>query len=154
MGKIPNAQNSTAQTLSAQDVVLSYGERTVVDGLSVTLPAGRITIIVGANACGKSTLLRGLSRLLKPAAGAVLLGGRDIHSRPARDVARTLGLLPQTPTAPDGITVADLVGRGRYPHQGWFRQWTPADDDAVAAALGGSGGELPAAIHGSGGASC
>ncbi|WP_104160219.1 ABC transporter ATP-binding protein [Arthrobacter sp. ZGTC212] len=126
-------------TLSAQDLVLSYGERLVVDGLSVTLPAGQITIIVGANACGKSTLLRGLSRLLKPAGGTVLLGGRDIHSRPAREVARTLGLLPQTPVAPDGITVADLVGRGRYPHQGWFRQWTPGDDDAVAAALEATG---------------
>ncbi|MBO0908481.1 ABC transporter ATP-binding protein [Arthrobacter sunyaminii] len=126
-------------TLSAQDLVLSYGERLVVDGLSVTLPAGQITIIVGANACGKSTLLRGLSRLLKPAGGTVLLGGRDIHSRPAREVARILGLLPQTPVAPDGITVADLVGRGRYPHQGWFRQWTPGDDDAVAAALEATG---------------
>ena len=122
-------------TLSARDLVLSYGERIVVDGLSLTLPAGRITMIVGANACGKSTLLRGLSRLLKPAGGSVLLSGRDISARPAREVARTLGLLPQTPTAPDGITVADLVGRGRYPHQGWFRQWTPADDAAVAAAL-------------------
>ena len=128
-----------AQQLSARDLVLSYGERTVVDGLSVTLPAGKITMIVGANACGKSTLLRGLSRLLKPASGTVLLGGKDIHSRPAREVARTLGLLPQTPTAPDGITVADLVGRGRYPHQGWFRQWSPADDDAVAAALEATG---------------
>lgn len=126
-------------TLSAEDLALAYGERTVVDGLSVTLPAGRITMIVGANACGKSTLLRGLARLLKPSRGTVLLGGRDIHSRPAREVARTLGLLPQTPTAPDGITVADLVGRGRYPHQGWFRQWTPADDDAVAAALEATG---------------
>lgn len=138
-----NSQNPSEEqelhTLSAQDLVLSYGDRTVVDGLSVSLPAGRITVIVGANACGKSTLLRGLSRLLKPEAGTVLLGGRDIHSRPAREVARTLGLLPQTPTAPDGITVADLVGRGRYPHQGWFRQWTPADDEAVAAALEATG---------------
>ncbi|MDN3481088.1 ABC transporter ATP-binding protein [Arthrobacter sp. APC 3897] len=134
MGNTPDSH-----TLSAQDLVLSYGERLVVDGLSVTLPAGRITIIVGANACGKSTLLRGLSRLLKPAGGTVLLGGRDIHSRPAREVARTLGLLPQTPVAPDGITVADLVGRGRYPHQGWFRQWTPGDDEAVAAALAATG---------------
>ena len=134
MGNTPDPN-----TLSAQDLVLSYGERLVVDGLSVTLPAGQITIIVGANACGKSTLLRGLSRLLKPAGGTVLLGGRDIHSRPAREVARILGLLPQTPVAPDGITVADLVGRGRYPHQGWFRQWTPGDDDAVAAALEATG---------------
>ena len=121
--------------LSAQELDLAYDERKVVDSLSLTLPAGKITIIVGANACGKSTLLRGLARLLKPSAGAVYLNGRDIHTVPSRQVARTLGLLPQTPTAPEGITVADLVGRGRYPHQGWFRQWTPDDDAAVAAAL-------------------
>ena len=121
--------------LSAQNLELAYDERKVVDSLSLTLPAGKITIIVGANACGKSTLLRGLARLLKPSAGAVYLNGRDIHTVPSRQVARTLGLLPQTPTAPEGITVADLVGRGRYPHQGWFRQWTPGDDAAVAAAL-------------------
>ncbi|MCC9144630.1 MULTISPECIES: ABC transporter ATP-binding protein [unclassified Arthrobacter] len=121
--------------LSAEKLELGYDERKVVDSLSLTLPAGRITIIVGANACGKSTLLRGLARLLKPTGGTVYLNGKDISSVPSRQVARTLGLLPQTPTAPEGITVADLVGRGRYPHQGWFRQWTPADDEAVAAAL-------------------
>ncbi|WP_081747469.1 ABC transporter ATP-binding protein [Arthrobacter sp. Br18] len=122
-------------TLEAQSVTLAYNERIVVDGLSVTLPAGRITVIVGANASGKSTLLRGLARLLKPTSGTVLLNGEDIHSLPTRSVARTLGLLPQTPVAPDGISVTDLVGRGRYPHQGWFRQWKPGDDAAVAAAL-------------------
>ncbi len=122
-------------SLEAQDLTLSYDERTVVEGLSVELPAGKVTVIVGANACGKSTLLRGLARLLKPAAGTVMLDGKDIHSLSTRAVARTLGLLPQTPVAPDGITVADLVGRGRYPHQGWFRQWKPEDDDAVASAL-------------------
>jgi iron complex transport system ATP-binding protein len=92
-------------------------------------------MIVGANACGKSTLLRGLTRLLKPVAGTVTLDGKDIHSRSARDVARTLGLLPQHPTAPDGITVRDLVGRGRYPHQGFFRSWSGDDDAAVQRAL-------------------
>ena len=125
--------------LSAQKLDLGYEDRKVVDSLSLELPAGKITIIVGANACGKSTLLRGLARLLKPSAGTVYLNGKDIHSLPSRQVARTLGLLPQTPTAPEGITVADLVGRGRYPHQGWFRQWTPADDEAVAAALTATG---------------
>ncbi|UPO76118.1 ABC transporter ATP-binding protein [Arthrobacter sp. Helios] len=125
--------------LGAQDLVLSYEDRKVVDGLSVELPPGRITVIVGANACGKSTLLRGLARLLKPAAGVVQLNGRDINALPSREVARTLGLLPQTPNAPDGITVADLVGRGRYPHQGWFRQWNSRDDEAVAAALEATG---------------
>jgi iron complex transport system ATP-binding protein len=121
--------------LTARELTLAYDARTVVEDLSVELPGGKVTIIVGPNACGKSTLLRGMARLVKPEAGVVSLDGTDIHSLPTKAVARTLGLLPQTPTAPDGITVADLVGRGRYPHQGWFRQWTADDDDAVAQAL-------------------
>jgi iron complex transport system ATP-binding protein len=121
--------------LNARDLTLKYGQRCVVDGLTAEIPEGKVTMIVGANACGKSTLLRGLSRLLKPAAGAVTLDGKDIHSRPARELARTLGLLPQHPTAPDGITVRDLVGRGRYPHQGFFRSWSARDDAAVQRAL-------------------
>jgi iron complex transport system ATP-binding protein len=129
------AHEHPADTLEAEGITLAYAERTVVDGLSVTLPAGKVTVIVGANACGKSTLLRGLARLLKPASGSVILNGTDIHAQPTKAVARILGLLPQTPVAPDGISVADLVGRGRYPHQGWFRQWTPEDDAAVAGAL-------------------
>jgi iron complex transport system ATP-binding protein len=125
--------------LNAKDLTLKYDQRCVVDGLTAEIPEGKVTMIVGANACGKSTLLRGLSRLLKPAAGAVTLDGKDIHSRPARELARTLGLLPQHPTAPDGITVRDLVGRGRYPHQGFFRSWREGDmsphDLAVQRAL-------------------
>ena len=121
--------------LNAQNLTLAYDNRRVVEDLTVELPAGKVTVIVGANACGKSTLLRGLARLLKPAAGTVLLDGKDIHSLSTRAVAKTLGLLPQTPVAPDGIAVADLVGRGRYPHQGWFRQWNTDDDAAVASAL-------------------
>lgn len=121
--------------LSATDVKLGYGERTIVEKLSIAVPPGKFTVIVGANACGKSTLLRGLARLLAPASGAVYLDGRVIHQMSTRDVATVLGVLPQTPVAPDGITVADLVGRGRYPHQGWFRQWTATDDAAVASAL-------------------
>ncbi|RKO22800.1 ABC transporter ATP-binding protein [Pseudarthrobacter phenanthrenivorans] len=121
--------------LNAKDLTLKYDQRCVVDGLTAEIPEGKVTMIVGANACGKSTLLRGLSRLLKPAAGAVTLDGKDIHSRPARELARTLGLLPQHPTAPDGITVRDLVGRGRYPHQGFFRSWSEKDDAAVQRAL-------------------
>lgn len=121
--------------LNAKDLTLRYEQRTVIEQLSAEIPEGKVTMIVGANACGKSTLLRGLSRLLKPAAGRVTLDGKDIHSRPAREVARTLGLLPQHPTAPDGITVRDLVGRGRYPHQGFFRSWSPEDELAVQTAL-------------------
>jgi iron complex transport system ATP-binding protein len=121
--------------LNAKDLTLKYDQRCVVDRLSAEIPEGKVTMIVGANACGKSTLLRGLSRLLKPAGGSVTLDGKDIHARPARELARTLGLLPQHPTAPDGITVRDLVGRGRYPHQGFFRSWSDKDDAAVQRAL-------------------
>jgi len=122
-------------TLEAADLSLGYGERLIVDDLSVQIPTGKVTVIIGANGCGKSTLLRGLARLLTPVTGAVLLDGRSLHSMPSKEVARLMGLLPQAPVAPEGITVADLVGRGRYPHQGWFRQWSDADDRAVAEAL-------------------
>ena len=121
--------------LAADHLSLGYDERAVVHDLSLTIPAGQVTTIVGANACGKSTLLRGLARLLTPSAGAVLLDGRAIAERPTREVARVMGLLPQSPVVPEGIAVADLVGRGRYPHQGWFRQWSAADERAVAHAL-------------------
>ncbi|MCA0144018.1 ABC transporter ATP-binding protein [Blastococcus sp. LR1] len=119
----------------AQDLALAYGERIVIEHLDLAVPAGRITAIVGANACGKSTLLRSMSRLLAPRAGTVLLDGRAVHRTPAKELARTLGLLPQSPIAPEGITVADLVGRGRHPHQGVFSRWSRDDDAAVAAAL-------------------
>jgi iron complex transport system ATP-binding protein len=114
---------------------LGYGSHSVVRDLDVVIRDGRITGIVGANACGKSTLLRGLARLLKPTAGTVILDGTDIHRRPTGEVARTLGLLPQQPVVPTGVTVTDLVGRGRYPHQSGFRRWSPEDDAIVAEAL-------------------
>ncbi|WP_406145741.1 ABC transporter ATP-binding protein [Streptomyces sp. NBC_01012] len=122
-------------TLRAQDVRLGYGDREIVSGLTVGVPPGRITVIVGPNACGKSTLLRAMARLLAPSDGAVLLDGRSIQEMPTKEVAAVLGILPQSPSAPEGITVSDLVGRGRYPHQGWFRRWGPEDDEAVARAL-------------------
>ena len=117
-------------TLDALNLRLAYDKRVVAEDLSLAVPPGRITCIVGANACGKSTLLRALARLLKPAGGTVLLDGDSIHRLPTREVATRLGILPQTPIAPEGITVADLVGRGRYPHQGWLRQWRE-DDEAI-----------------------
>ncbi|PJO38244.1 ABC transporter ATP-binding protein [Delftia acidovorans] len=123
------------QRLSADAVTLRYGERTISQGLSLAIPDGSFTVIVGPNACGKSTLLRALSRLLVPAAGQVILDGRHISQFPAKEVARRLGLLPQSAVAPDGITVADLVARGRYPHQSFLRQWTDADEQAVAEAM-------------------
>ncbi|UXN73082.1 ABC transporter ATP-binding protein [Devosia sp. A8/3-2] len=114
---------------------LGYGDRRVVSDFNLTIPPGKLTVIVGANACGKSTVLRGMARLLAPTRGAVYLDGKPIHTMPTREVATILGVLPQSPIAPDAIVVADLVGRGRYPHQGWFRRWTPEDDAAVAEAL-------------------
>jgi iron complex transport system ATP-binding protein len=135
----PRAPAAEVAPLAARDLRLAYDDRTVVDGLSLAIPAGRVSVIVGANACGKSTLLRGLARLLKPRGGSVLLDGADIHRLPTREVATRLGLLPQQPVAPDGITVADLVGRGRHPHQRWFRQWSREDEAAVAAALEATG---------------
>jgi iron complex transport system ATP-binding protein len=126
---------TTDHSLAAEALTLAYGERTVIEGLDLTVAAGRITAIVGANACGKSTLLRSMSRLLSPRAGQVLLDGRAVHRMPAKELARTLGLLPQSPIAPEGITVADLVGRGRHPHQRAFSRWSRADDAAVATAV-------------------
>ena len=126
---------SAEHTLQARDVRLGYDGREVVSGLSVDIPPGAITMIVGPNACGKSTLLRSMARLLTPSSGSVLLDGRNIQEMPTKEVATVLGILPQSPVAPDGITVSDLVGRGRYPHQGWFRRWTAEDDTAVARAL-------------------
>ena len=127
----------TATRLEADDLTLGYAGTDVVQGLDLRIPTGEITVIVGANACGKSTLLRGLGRLLRPRAGSVLLDGADIHRMPTRQVARTLGLLPQDPVAPEGVTVADLVARGRHPHHGVLRRpgRTAEDDRAVAEAL-------------------
>ena len=126
---------TTTDRLRADAVTLGYGDRPVVDGLTLRVPDHRVTVVVGPNACGKSTLLRGMARLLRPAAGSVLLDGEAIHRRRTRDVARTLGLLPQNPVAPEGVTVVDLVGRGRHPHQGAFRRWSGKDERAVADAL-------------------
>jgi iron complex transport system ATP-binding protein len=122
-------------SLSAENLAVGYDQREIIHDLSVRIPTGKITVIVGANACGKSTLLKTLARLLKPSKGKVLLDGKSIQQIPTREVALKLGLLPQSPTAPEGITVADLVGRGRYPRQGWIRQWTKADDEAIADAM-------------------
>lgn len=123
------------RTVRAEALTLGYRDRTIVDGLDLELLTGGVTVIVGANGCGKSTLLRGLGRLLAPAAGTVTLDGRPLAEVPARELARSIGMLPQQPIAPEGITVGDLIGRGRYPHQGLFRRWSAADDDAVQEAL-------------------
>ena len=126
-------------TLTTESLTLGYGERTIVTDLSLELPTGQITTIVGANACGKSTLLRGMARLLPPESGRVLLDGSDIHGLPTKQVARRLGLLPQSPIAPEGITVAELVAQGRHPHRRAFSRWTTDEDAIVADALEATG---------------
>ncbi|MEU6580236.1 ABC transporter ATP-binding protein [Nocardia sp. NPDC046763] len=122
-------------TLAAEDITLGYGERVIVDGLSVRIEPGLITTVIGPNGCGKSTLLRSLGRLLRPRSGRVLLDGKAISTMKTKDIARIVGMLPQTPVAPEGLTVADLVARGRHPHQSWLRQWSADDEAEVTAAL-------------------
>ncbi|MFJ8009119.1 ABC transporter ATP-binding protein [Streptomyces fagopyri] len=125
--------------LRASGLKLAYDSRTVVHDLDLVVPPGRITAIVGANACGKSTLLRALARLMAPRAGSVRLDGRVLQSMPSRELAQRLGILPQSPVAPEGLTVIDLVNRGRSPHQTWWRQWSRADELAVRQALAATG---------------
>ncbi|MGP3978740.1 ABC transporter ATP-binding protein [Streptomyces sp. 8N114] len=127
--------------LTGHRLTLAYDQRTIAAELDVAVPDRSFTVVVGPNACGKSTLLRALSRMLKPAEGQVLLDGSDIAGIPAKALARTLGLLPQSSTAPDGITVADLVARGRYPHQGLLRQWSRDDERVVAESMAATGVE-------------
>jgi iron complex transport system ATP-binding protein len=126
---------TTQVRLNASGLALGYGDRLVVDGLDLDVPTGTVTSVIGPNGCGKSTLLRALGRLLAPRSGQVLLDGKRIDKLPTKEVARTVGLLPQTPVAPEGLTVADLVSRGRHPHQTWYRQWSVEDEAAVADAL-------------------
>lgn len=126
---------TTHHTLEAVGLTLTYDQDPIVRDLSVQVPTGKITCIVGANACGKSTLLRGLARLMKPTSGSVLLDGESIQTMSTRTVATRLGILPQGPVAPDGITVADLVAQGRSPHQQWLRRWSETDEKVIVEAM-------------------
>lgn len=121
--------------LEASSLSVGYGERLVVDSLDLSIIGGTVTAVIGPNGCGKSTLLKALGRLLPARSGAVLLDGKQIDRMPTREVAQVLGMLPQSPVAPEGLTVADLVARGRHPHQAWYRQWSSDDAAAVSAAL-------------------
>ena len=126
-------------TLAAVDLTLAYDKDPIVRELSLQIPTGKITSIVGANACGKSTLLRGLARLMKPAGGSVLLDGTSIQTLSTRSVATRLGILPQSPSAPEGITVADLVSQGRTPHQQWLSRWSATDEQVIVDAMRATG---------------
>ncbi|MFD4372467.1 ABC transporter ATP-binding protein [Streptomyces sp. NPDC058486] len=127
--------NAPTPRLRAEDLTLAYDGRTVATDLGVDIPDHSFTVIIGPNACGKSTLLKALARMLKPRHGQVYLDGASIASYRSREVARRIGLLPQSSTAPGGITVGDLVARGRYPHQGMLKQWSAEDQDAVVKAM-------------------
>lgn len=131
----PATEGPAPSRLTARELTLAYEDRTVVDGLDLDVPQGAVTVVVGPNACGKSTLLRALGRLLRPRGGAVFLDGADLARIPTKRIARSLGLLPQTPVAPEAITVADLVARGRQPHQHWWQQWSAEDERAVTEAM-------------------
>ncbi|MDG4825417.1 ABC transporter ATP-binding protein [Asanoa sp. WMMD1127] len=126
---------TSEQRLGARDLTLAYDGSPVVDALDLDVPDGSFTVIVGPNACGKSTLLKALARVLRPRSGSVVLDGAEIASYPTREVARRLGLLPQSPLVPPGIVVEDLVARGRFAHQRLLRQWSAQDARAVADAM-------------------
>ena len=139
MTAAPLLDDARGGRLVARDLTLGYGDRVVVEHLDLDVVDRGITAVIGPNGCGKSTLLRALGRLLRPQGGEVLLDGRRIDRLPTRDVARMLGMLPQSPVAPEGLTVADLVTRGRHPHQAWFRQWSRDDEAVVAEAMSWTG---------------
>ena len=133
-----NLQSNTPKIqscLGAEKITACYDKRVIFQDLSVEIPDGSFTVIIGPNACGKSTLLRTLSNLLKPSAGHVVLDGKMVNSYKAKEVAKKLGLLPQTSTAPDGMTVANLIAHGRFPYQNLIQQWTEEDEQAVKMAM-------------------
>lgn len=128
-----------ATTLETRDATLAYDDLVIAEGLTVGIPHGELTVVIGPNACGKSTLLKALSRLLTPRKGTVTLDGRAVRDFGQKEFARALALLPQSSQAPDGITVGDLVARGRFPHQRFLRQWSVEDEAVVERALAATG---------------
>lgn len=121
--------------LQARELAAGYGATRILDDLDLDVPCGQLTALLGPNGCGKSTLLRTMARLAAPIDGSVRLDGEDIHRKPTREVARRLGMLPQSPSAPEGLRVRELVAQGRFPHQGLLRQWTKKDEVCVEQAL-------------------
>lgn len=125
--------------LEAKDMALSYGGTYIFEDLNIAIPEGKITVLIGSNGCGKSTMLRALSRLLKPTRGTISLDGKDLATMSAKTAAKQLSLLPQGPVAPEGLTVLQLVKQGRYPYQSWLQQWSKEDEASVQAALSATG---------------
>ena len=121
--------------ISTKSLTLGYGEDSVIKELDLAIPKGKITVFIGSNGCGISTLLRSLARLLKPRKGSIVLDGSDIARTPTKKIARKLAILPQSPVAPEGLTVLQLVKQGRYPYQNWLQQWSEKDEKAINYAL-------------------
>ncbi|WP_336758906.1 ABC transporter ATP-binding protein [Paenibacillus sp. USHLN196] len=121
--------------LEAKELTISYGADPIIENLNLTIPKGQITVLIGSNGCGKSTLLRTMARLLKSSSGSVLLDGEEIAKLPTKEISRRMSILPQGPTAPEGLTVNQLVKQGRYPHQTWLKQWSREDERMVKLAL-------------------
>lgn len=129
-------ENLTAeQGIVLEALSAGYHQQVIVDNINLTIPAGKMTVLVGANGSGKSTLLGTIARMLKPLGGSVLLDGKAIHQQPTKAVSRQLGILPQSPIVPEGLTVFELVSRGRFPWQSFMRQWSEDDELAVLEAL-------------------
>ncbi|WP_342581725.1 ABC transporter ATP-binding protein [Ureibacillus sp. FSL W7-1570] len=124
-----------AHVLTAKNLYAGYDKKTVLQDVTITIPSNKISVIIGGNGCGKSTLLKTMARLIKPASGQVMLDGKPIHQISTKQLARVLGYLPQSPIVPEGITVVDLVGRGRFPHHSFLKGWTSKDDEAVSEAM-------------------
>jgi iron complex transport system ATP-binding protein len=127
------------QAIETKNLTLSYGDAIIIDELDLNIPKGEITVFIGGNGCGKSTLLRSIARLLKPKSGAVLLEGEAIAKMSTKDVAKQMAILPQSPVAPEGLTVLQLVKQGRFPYQTWLKQWTEEDEEKVNNALAATG---------------
>ncbi|PKG25306.1 ABC transporter ATP-binding protein [Niallia nealsonii] len=123
------------ETIQTQSLTLGYGDSIIIKELDIAIPKGEITVFIGGNGCGKSTLLRSMARLLKPNQGNILLEGKSISKLPTKEIAKNLSILPQSPTAPEGLTVLQLVKQGRYPYQNWLKQWSKEDEEKVMNAL-------------------
>ncbi|MCL5501677.1 ABC transporter ATP-binding protein [Escherichia coli] len=130
-----NVTDEENVSLTTQKLSISYQQQQVIDSLDLALPAAKVTVLIGSNGCGKSTLLKAMARLLTPQSGTVILDGADIHASHTAQIARKLAILPQTPVAPEGITVRQLVSLGRFPYQNWLRQWSQEDEQQVEEAL-------------------
>ncbi|CAM2928182.1 ABC transporter ATP-binding protein [Paenibacillus sediminis] len=121
--------------LQTNALTLAYGDTPIIENLDLQIPEGQVTVLIGSNGCGKSTLLRSLARLMRPKSGSVLLDGKEIHRSSTKEVARNMAILPQGPSAPEGLTVLQLVKQGRYPYQTWLKQWSEEDERLVNDAL-------------------